>query len=613
MKQQMNDQLEQVRKQLEAIVAGAAVTPPKTFAEVARSSPSPQQSIALSLSPGNTAEPTANEFFCMIDTSRVEEQDRGRAQIGSIRQAIENEVRTKEGQVNWKDEIELQRIKEAAQKTAVTGARVMRDQLYPVKVDNVNRTAILDGEGNILQGAAEALGVENNVSIGKITWLSNKETSKAYGSMVVYVTKKNDAKKLLDGKYFDLAGESACTNPFEPRKGPMQCFNCQDMGHKAFRCSKPQLNVRKREPVQQSLMNDEDLKDYGVLAVSEPYARMIDGKVVTSPRMHSNWTRILPTHMSDGPWPIRSMLWVRDDVEVMQMPIPSADLTAAVLRLPERSVLVVSVYVEGQSTEALKSTTGLLHDLIQRFRQGSGARTDVVLAGDFNSHDLLWGGDDVSVQRQGEAGLIIDLMNEHGLRSLLPRGTKTWQRKDQESTIDLVLTTSELADEVATCTIHPTDHGSDHRAIQTTFDITMPEEGRGQDSCLRMPWNLIRARTDQLMRIVLEAIHELTPRARPSPYAKPRTQRRGGQPRPELERRAKEAAKEFHDAIRYQRKTHWDDFLSDDANIWKATKYLKAGKSTTGDKVPPLRKGDGSTTEDKADQADELLIAFFPP
>ncbi|XP_044720168.1 endonuclease-reverse transcriptase domain-containing protein [Hirsutella rhossiliensis] len=576
-KQQMRDQLKHVQQQLEATIVGSAVTPPSTFAEVARSSPSPQHNTVRSVSSGSTAASNANELFCMIDTSR----------------AIESEVRTKEGQATWRDEVELQRVKEAAQKTAVTGARVMRDQLYPVKVDNVNRTAILDGEGNILQGAAEALGAENNVSIGKITWLSNKETSKAYGSMVVYVTKKNDAKKLLDGKYFDLAGESACTNPFEPRKGPMQCFNCQEMGHKAFRCKKPQLNVRKREPVQQSLMNDEDLKDYGVLAVSEPYARMIDGKVVTSPRMHSNWTRILPTHMSDGPWPIRSMLWVRDDVEVVQMPMPSADLTAAVLRLPERSVLVVSVYVEGQSTEALKSTTGLLHDLIQRFRQGS----------------------------------------------------------DQESTIDLVLTTSELADEVATCAIHPTDHGSDHRAIQTTFDITMPERSaRPRLLFKNAPWNLIRTRvkdnlrllpwavdvqtqTDQLMRIVLEAIHELTPRARPSPYAKrwwtkdltqlrrthtfwrnqARTQRRGGQPRPDLERRAKEAAKEFHDAIRHQRKAHWDDFLSDDANIWKATKYLKAGKSTTGDKVPPLRKGDGSTTEDKADQADELLIAFFPP
>ncbi|KAM4061069.1 endonuclease-reverse transcriptase domain-containing protein [Hirsutella rhossiliensis] len=126
-------------------------------------------------------------------------------------------------------------------------------------------------------------------------------------------------------------------------------------------------------------------------------------------------------------------------------------------------------------------------------------------------------------------------MNEHGLRSLLPRGTKTWQGKDQESTIDLVLTTSELADEVATCAIHRTDHGSDHRAIQTTFDITMPERSaRPRLLFKNAPWNLIRARvkdnlrllpwavdvqtqTDQLMRVVLGAIHEVTPRARPSP------------------------------------------------------------------------------------------------
>ena len=398
------------------------------------------------------------------------------------------------------------------------------------------------------------------------------------------------------------------------------------------------------------MMNDEDLKDYGVLAVSEPYARKIDGKVVTSPVVHSNWTRILPTHTRDAPWPIRSMLWVRHDVEVEQIPVPSADLTAAVLRLPERGVLVVSVYVEGKSTEALKTTIGLLQDLIQQFRQSSGARTDVVLAGDFNSHDLLWGGDEVSVQRQGEAGPIIDLMNEHGLRSLLPRGTKTWQGKNQESTIDLVLTTSELADEMLTCAIHPTDHGSDHRAIQTTFDVALHERAAIPRLLFKnAPWNLIRTRvkdnlrllhwaadvqtqTDQLMRVVLGAIHELTPRARPSPYAKrwwtkdltqlrrthtfwrnqARMQRRAGQARPDLERRAKEAAKEFHDAIRYERKAHWDDFLSDDVNIWKATKYLKAGRSTTGDKVPPLRKGDGSTTKDKADQVDELLSAFFP-
>ena len=79
-------------------------------------------------------------------------------------------------------------------------------------------------------------------------------------------------------------------------------------------------------------MNDADLKDYGVLAVSEPYAKKIDGKVVTSPTGHSNWTRMIPTHTHDAPWPIRSMLWVRSDIEAEQVPIPSADLTAAVLQ-----------------------------------------------------------------------------------------------------------------------------------------------------------------------------------------------------------------------------------------------------------------------------------------
>ena len=43
-----------------------------------------------------------------------------------------------------------------------------RQQLYPVKVDNANQTAVLDTDGNILPGVAEALGTENKVNIAKI-------------------------------------------------------------------------------------------------------------------------------------------------------------------------------------------------------------------------------------------------------------------------------------------------------------------------------------------------------------------------------------------------------------------------------------------------------------
>jgi hypothetical protein len=47
-------------------------------------------------------------------------------------------------------------------------------------------------------------------------------------------------------------------------------------------------------------------------------------------------------------WAFRSMHWIRKDIEAEQIPVQSSDLTAAVLRLLGRSILAVSVYVEGQ-------------------------------------------------------------------------------------------------------------------------------------------------------------------------------------------------------------------------------------------------------------------------
>jgi exonuclease III len=162
-------------------------------------------------------------------------------------------------------------------------------------------------------------------------------------------------------------------------------------------------------------------------------------------------------------------------LEVEQIPVLLADLTAVQIRLPDRAVLVVSVYIEGGSDEALEAAMRELDRLIRRFRNGTGTRTDVVLAGDFNRHDQLWGGDDVSPTRQGEGDRIVNLIDEHSLCSLLLRGTKTWQSGDAESTIDLVLASAELADQLLRCTIHPCDYGSDYRAIETAFDITVED------------------------------------------------------------------------------------------------------------------------------------------
>ncbi|SPJ70284.1 uncharacterized protein FTOL_00012 [Fusarium torulosum] len=110
---------------------------------------------------------------------------------------------------------------------------------------------------------------------------------------------------------------------------------------------------------------------------------------------------MVPTTEREGRWVIRSMLWVNKEVEAEQVPIDSPDVTAAVVRLPDHLVFTASVYVPGGDAQALQDICAKLRKAIKEVRQRSGRAVDLVIAGDFNRHDQMWGGDDVSVERQG--------------------------------------------------------------------------------------------------------------------------------------------------------------------------------------------------------------------
>jgi hypothetical protein len=217
--------------------------------------------------------------------------------------------------------------------------------------------------------------------------------------------------------------------------------------------------------------------------------------------------------------------------------------------------------------------------------------------------------------------------------------------------IDLMLASQELASDVLKCKIHDTEHGSDHRAIETSFDVEVPDHAAQPRLLFKnAPWNVIRERisralddrpacgdvqrqADRLMQAVLDAVNSLTPKAKPSPYEKrwwtrdltklrqvytywrnrARAHRRGGDALPELEQQARAAAKEYHDAIRKQQRLQWDEFLTEDTNIWKASRYLKPDDGSGWSRIPPLQKADGSTTTNNSEQAEQLLTTLFPP
>lgn len=231
-----------------------------SYADVARTPPTSQPSNIRTLSSSNTTPTTLTDtLYCTIDTSQMAVNENVGPSAGPIRRAVEAEIRTTENYMNWRcravtvdpkntnririacrDEAEHQLVKKVAEAKIGAGARVLRDELYLIKVDSVNMAAVLDENGDIRVGAAAAFGEENDTTIAKMNWLSNKKSPKAYGSMVVYLTKGSDARRLLADGYFHAGGKSGTTSVFERRPQPTQCYNCQEIGHKAFQCKNAQ-------------------------------------------------------------------------------------------------------------------------------------------------------------------------------------------------------------------------------------------------------------------------------------------------------------------------------------------------------------------------------------
>jgi hypothetical protein len=264
----MTEELKQVHDRLDTIGNNSALnnyvndSPNRSYADVARTPPNSVPANVHSISSmGTTPSTMTDTLYCTVDTSRVASEDAEKVSVGAIRANVEKDIRNTSEQANWRcravtkdqknphrvriacrDEAEHKEVKRVMEANLVTGMRILRDDLYPIRVDGVNRTAVLDEAGDIRTGAAEAFGMENETQVAKIVWLSRRDVAKAYGSMLVYLNKGADARRLLQEGFFHAGGESGYTKPFERRERPKQCYNCQEItSHMAYQCTKPQV------------------------------------------------------------------------------------------------------------------------------------------------------------------------------------------------------------------------------------------------------------------------------------------------------------------------------------------------------------------------------------
>ena len=418
-----------------------------------------------------------------------------------------------------------------------------------------------------------------------------------------------------------------------------------------------QANLRKTRETQLSLLNDEGLQDFGLLLIQEPHCYRTEEGIITAPQHHAYWTPYTPTtHNPAGYWPFRSMIWAHRDLAVKQVPVPMSDVTALLTRTGERRILVFSIYVaktQDAANDPLPRLVSAIRDTIAKVERLEAPHpVEIIIAGDFNRHDQLWGGDRVAYSpRQGEGEAILEMMADLNLQSLLPRGTITYESALGQSTIDLVLASEGLAEVVMQCDIYGQEHGSDHQAIQTSFSILRSERPPPSRLLLRhAPWSRIQETvkqglrtipqethnldqyTDHFLQVVREAVLIHTPRTRPSPYTKrwwtadltrmrrdytywrnqARSHRRGGTRNEALEARALEMRREYHRSLREQKKQHWDTFLENGQNIWQAARYLQPDSASTFAAIPNLKVG---ATEIDTDEeiASTLMTTFFPP
>jgi hypothetical protein len=161
------------------------------------------------------------------------------------------------------------------------------------------------------------------------------------------------------------------------------------------------LNVGKRKQVQQSLLNDETLRDFDALATVEPYIYRHPHTGKPTVTLHAGWQMFTPSIERTDSMPrhaFRSLIWVNKQCKAQAVQVDYYDITAVSIQTEGGSILLISAYDprdardEGQREIQLRQKLELVESTIKKARERAkqaDRHLEVVMAADLNRHHIL--------------------------------------------------------------------------------------------------------------------------------------------------------------------------------------------------------------------------------
>ena len=168
---------------------------------------------------------------------------------------------------------------------------------------------------------------------------------------------------------------------------------------------------------------------------------------------------------------------------------------AAQVTLGDASITILSVYTPGHSHLTTRDLSYLTRNI----------RGPILITGDFNGHNYLWGSHDVDTR-----GEVIERFTDKHNLCVLNDGTHTYLKPQAQhaskptSAIDLTIATPGLALR-SMWEVLPDTHGSDHYPILTSI---LPTGTEIQPSCDPSHWVFTKANWERFHDLCLEKITE---------------------------------------------------------------------------------------------------------